>query len=211
MRPESSIPRTGIAISSVLLLVVAAALNAYAAQPTRCENLRGKPALRLCEQPVEGSKFHRYRVTSALCANVPEIVSLLMDMGTVPEWFPDVLEARHLASQSDGETVYIVNRAPWPMKPRDLVYRFRLEEYVPDGRMHVSISGLPDAIEPVKGYVRVEAANGDWDLLPRGSQTEVTFAMHLELGGVPALVANRRVRETVLGAVRNLGERFPCR
>jgi len=121
-----------------------------------------------------------------------------------------VIEARRLESASDSASVYIVNRAPWPLKPRDLVYRFELEEFVPGGEMRVRIAGQPDALPVVEDYVRIVGADGAWDRVPRDERIEVTFAMHLELGSVPAVVANRRVRATVLDAVRNLGDRFPC-
>jgi len=62
----------------------------------------------------------------------------------------------------------------------------------------------------VPKVVRMEGAQGGWSLDSENLHTDVTFTMHLELGDVPAFIANRRVQETVSGAVRNLQDRFAC-
>ncbi|MCB1686418.1 MAG: hypothetical protein KDI31_18110, partial [Pseudomonadales bacterium] len=102
------------------------------------------------------------------------------------------------------------NRAPWPLRPRDMVYHFLLEAPAEDGSMRVNIEGIPDYIDAVPRVVRMESASGSWQLHSSGARTDVRFTMHLELGDVPVIMANRRVEDTVVGAVQNLSERFYC-
>lgn len=171
----------------------------------------GTPAqISLCELPLEGSRFHEYSAQGTLCARMPDVVALLMDVSTVPEWFPDIIEARSIVVEENEALVYLKNRAPWPLRPRDMVYHFVLEAEAEDGSMRVSILGMPDYIDAVPKVVRMESASGSWQLHPVGERTDVRFTMHLELGDVPVFLANRRVEDTVVGAVQNLSERFHC-
>ena len=61
--------------------------------------------------------------------------------------------------------------------------------------------------------MRLKQAQGAWELSPFGkdpSILKVTFSMHVEPGRVPATLANRRIRQPVVGALKSLRLRFPC-
>ena len=175
-----------------------------------CVTVDGSHPITVCDRSVADSKFHEYSASGTLCAAIPEVVALLTNVNTIPDWFPDVLEARTLSDDTQTLIIYLKNRAPWPLRPRDMVYRFSVVSHEPDGSVSVGILGVPDFIPPVPKVVRMEGAQGGWSLDSENLHTDVTFTMHLELGDVPAFIANRRVQETVSGAVRNLQDRFAC-
>ena len=180
------------------------------AKADSCRLVDGPGQVGYCERSVAGSKFHEYSASGTLCASISEVVTLLTSVEAIPDWFPDVLEARALNDDADEPIVYLKNRAPWPLSPRDMVYHFSLESVGPDGSVRVRILGIPDFAPPVPKVVRMEAARGSWSLKPAADRTDVEFSMHLELGDVPLFLANRRVQATVLEAVRNLVDRFAC-
>ena len=74
-------------------------------------------------------------------------------------------------------------------------------------------SAAVHAVKEAKALMRKWMCGGDWNLLPvseHPARLKAAFTMHVEPGSLPATLANRRLRQTVSGALENLQQRFAC-
>lgn len=153
---------------------------------------------------VPGSDFKAFRGEMLLAVSPEAVFARLSDTAAYPDWFPDTVEARPLVLDGGVPANYVRTDVPWPLKDRDAIYTQNTTRQA--GSIRIDIGVAPDALPPVDGVVRVQAAAGSWDLAARADGgTHVVWEFHLEPGGaVPSSLANKRVVETPKRALLGL-------
>ena len=163
--------------------------------------------IRVSTRPVPGSGIAAFRGEARVEAPLEAIVAVLMKAEDYPQWFPDCPTARELSRDGDVQVRYAVTSAPWPVDPRDAVYRYEVTRDAAAGSARIQVDVLPDAHPEQDGHVRVREAEGRWTLTPDGDATQIVWEMHLEPGGaLPDWLINARVVDTPMGALRGLRE-----
>ncbi|MDZ7668163.1 MAG: hypothetical protein U5Q16_01645 [Gammaproteobacteria bacterium] len=160
-------------------------------------------------QPRE-SGFRAYRGTVTVCADLEELQAFVGDASRFHEWLPYTEEARDLKDPESGDELYYLrNSAPWPLKSRDMVYRLTRQPGE-DNVLRIALEGVPQALPPQAGAVRMEGAEGLWTLQTDGGRIEVGLSLTVNPGRAPAFFVHRRLAATVGGTLANLQAHFPC-
>jgi hypothetical protein len=174
------------------------------------------------------SGFHTHRAAATVCAELETLLDYLSDATQIPSWLPYTDAARELESDAGTEAAvqmfYVRSATPWPMKPRDMVYRVYLANradgtpveasdahaHGADGQMLLVLQGVPDHLPPQPGAVRMKSAEGAWSFEHDGERVRMSLRLQMDPGAVPKGFANRRMAATVGGALANLRRRFSC-
>ena len=162
------------------------------------------------EARVEASGFNRHRATTAVCADIMALERFVEDIDQFPEWVHDTLAVEVLEQEEGRVSYYVKTAAPWPFKPRDMIYELRLEPDVAPEEIVIHVTGMPDALPPRDGAVRMAAADGEWRLRDLGRAVEVSFSLYVDAGKVPRYFANRRASRGLGKTLSNLRRAFPC-
>lgn len=162
------------------------------------------------ESQPRDSGFHAYRGSVTVCAGLEELQAFVADASRFHEWLPYTEQARALEDpEGGGELYYLRNSAPWPLKSRDMVYRLTR---APGGGdvLRIALEGVPEALPPQAGAVRMEGAEGLWTLRTANGRLHVALSLAVNPGRAPAFFVNRRLAATVSGTLANLQAHFPC-
>lgn len=163
----------------------------------------------LQSQPRE-SGFTAYRGTVTVCAGLEELQAFVADASRFHEWLPYTEEARDLEDpEGGGQLYYLRNSAPWPLQSRDMIYKLTRQPGEGDV-LRIALEGVPQALPPQAGAVRMESAEGLWTLRTADGRIHVGLSLAVNPGRAPAYFVNRRLAATVGGTLANLQERFPC-
>ncbi len=199
----------GVAWWILILALISATYTAHTAADT-CSAARNQDGISLCQTTIDQSAFVEVTAETVLCTNHEDFQALLADVDGYKHWIPSVLEARALAKSGNSQTYYVKYSAPWPFKPRDMIYRMASGSSDETLHTRVTIEGLPEYTEPAQAVVRLRGARGSWHFsrIPEGLL--VIYTMYVDPGNVPAMLANRRLKSTVSATLVNLRKAFPC-
>lgn len=152
---------------------------------------KAEDGIKVYTKTESGSDYKSFKAEMQLNCRIDDIVEVLKEMNIVNNWVADSKEVKLLKTEGNSQYFYIETSLPWPFNNRDMVYRFQYIEINSD-QVKVTVTGLPEYIQPKKGIVRLEKANGYWLLTSIDSgKTAVTYQMHVEPGGlIPAWLAN---------------------
>lgn len=152
---------------------------------------KAEDGIKVYTKTESGSDYKSFKAEMQLNCRIDDIVEVLKEMNIVNNWVADSKEVKLLKTEGNSQYFYIETSLPWPFNNRDMVYRFQYIEINSD-QVKVTVTGLPEYIQPKKGIVRLEKANGYWLLTSIDSgKTAVTYEMHVEPGGlIPAWLAN---------------------
>ncbi len=154
------------------------------------------------------SRYLEHRGAVDLCGDLQTVLEFVSEPAELVNWVPYTAAAERLP-EKDGDVVYhVVTRAPWPYKPRDMVYV--LDVILSGNQAAVQMSGLPNHIPPLEDMVRMRAADGVWKFVETGETLTVSLRMWVDPGSGPALLVNRRAATTVGRMLANLRSRYPC-
>lgn len=154
------------------------------------------------------SKYHEHRGSVELCGDLQSVLMFVSDVDRLPQWVPWTDAANKLEESPSGIVYHVVTHAPWPYKPRDMIYA--LDVNLTGDSATVSMKGVPDRIAPVKGMVRMKAADGLWTFRTKGDRLEVNLRLWVDPGGGPGLLVNRRAGTTLGRMLGNLQAEFAC-
>jgi len=156
------------------------------------------------------SGFDRHRGRVAMCGDLEEVVSFAADVDSYPNWVAHTSEARLIERGAQRTVFYMQNSAPWPMRPRDMVYEL-IPEVIDAHNVRVLMIGLPDALPPLEGVIRMQLADGEWLFAADGAgELEVQLSLYVLPGRAPKLFANRRFAHMIGDTLAALAVRFPC-
>jgi hypothetical protein len=156
------------------------------------------------------SGFDRHRGRVALCGDLDDVVSFAADVEGYPNWVAYTRDARLIEQTAERTVFYLQNSAPWPMRPRDMVYEL-VPEVIDANQVRVVMIGVPDALPPEDGVVRMELAEGDWLFTAdNAGELEVQLSLYVLPGRAPKLFANRRFAHMIGDTLAALAVHFPC-
>jgi len=156
------------------------------------------------------SGFDRHRGSVALCGELEQVVSFAADVDGYPDWVAHTREARLIERGAQRTVFYLQNSAPWPMRPRDMIYEL-VPEVIDRHRVRVLMLGTPEAMPPIDGVVRMERAEGEWLFTSDDAgELEVQLSLYVLPGRAPKLFANRRFAHMIGDTLAALAVRFPC-
>ena len=155
------------------------------------------------------SRFLEHRGAVTLCGDLSDVLEFVSEPRELVNWVPYTAAAERLP-ETDGRVVYhVVTRAPWPYKPRDMVYALDVDFSGDQASVHMN--GLPGYIPPRDGLVRMQAADGVWTFVGHDKKIAVSLQMWVDPGSGPALLVNRRAANTVGRMLANLRDRYMCK
>lgn len=193
--------------SSLCIFLISIAI-APMAMPAQWRQSRSVDGVAL-ESRDRDSRYLEHRGTVTLCGDLQTVLEFVSEPRELVNWVPFTLAAERLPEE-DGSVVYhLVTRAPWPYKPRDMVYALDVEFSGDHASVHMN--GSPGHIPPRDGMVRMRAAEGLWTFVGHDHQIAVSLQMWVDPGSGPALLVNRRAATTVGRMLANLNGRYPCR
>lgn len=155
------------------------------------------------------SGYNEHQAEVSVCTDIPTLERFVTDTDRFPEWVAFTRSARLLDRSDEGAIYYVRSTTPWPLADRDMVYRISRVPSSGAG-VELKLTGLPDYQPEEQGVTRIEAAEGEWRLIPDGTETRVSYRLYLDPGRVPAFMANRRLAAAVGQTLANLVDRFPC-
>lgn len=158
-------------------------------------------------RPAPGWSLEEFRGVTEVRAPLRALVEMLMDVDRFPAWMHDCSEARSLQRSGIRQgSVYSVTNAPWPVRDRDVVMRWTLDQDDETGVVTLRMQSDAAAMPPRKGHVRIPRAHGLYRLAPRPDGTvQVTYQFQSESGGrLPAWLAGSWVVAMPYHTLRNL-------
>ncbi|HEY8783824.1 MAG TPA: START domain-containing protein [Mucilaginibacter sp.] len=153
------------------------------------------------------SKIKAIKVEGDYHATASQMVALIMDVNTAPEWVYHTKSCALVKQISPSELYYYSEiNLPWPAANRDFVAHLIVTQN-PDTKV-VTIAGPAVAgFVPIKeGIVRVTDSNGKWVITPKGTdQIKVEYTIHVDPGGsLPSWLVNMFATEGPMKIFRNI-------
>jgi hypothetical protein len=206
---KSNLQRFGIALTAAVGMFI----WTLPAAGSAAEVVEWSPVYRNAGVQVDAretaSGFDRHRGSVVLCSTIDEVASFATDVAGYPQWVAFTLESRSLEHTDERTVFYLKSSSPWPMRPRDMIYEL-VADPVDGGVMRVVMTGLPEALPPEPGAVRMRSVEGEWLFITDGAELEVQLTLHVVPGRVPRVFANRRFARMVGDTLAAMAERFPC-
>ncbi|MDB5006702.1 MAG: hypothetical protein JWQ84_1603 [Mucilaginibacter sp.] len=156
---------------------------------------------------VADSKVKAIKVECDLNATPSQLVAIIMDVNTAPDWVYHVKSAKLIKQISPAELYYYSEvNLPWPAANRDFVAHLTVSQN-PDTKV-VTIDGpaVPGFVPVKKGIVRIDNSIGKWIITPAGpDQLHVEYSIHVDPGGtLPAWLVNLFATDAPLQIFRSL-------
>lgn len=179
--------------------------------------LSDRDGIRLWAHGLEDSGLPRIRAQADLEVDPLEVLHVLADVATAPDWVPHMLEARYLDGPSNGVSwSYQRGQAPVPANlivwDRDAVMRFEFEILEPGGRWRSTFAtGEPERVPTPTGVVRLPRMNGYADLERTETGSRLVFEVELDAGGalpesLKVYAVNQMPREMIEAMRKRLEE-----
>lgn len=109
------------------------------------------------------------------------------------DWLPGKCSGRSIEPydlNDQAETDYFVGDFPFPMTPREWLFRTQFTEDPKTGAILMAVKAVPDVLPPDKCCFRVKTLDNRWLLTPReNGEIEVEFEMHTD-EGLPYFLMN---------------------
>lgn len=166
-----------------------------------------KDGIKVYTSIMPDSKIKAVKVECNLNATSSQLIALLMDVNTSPDWEYHTKSCKLLKQVSATELYYYSEISlPWPVQNRDFVAHLIITQN-PDTKV-VTVDGpAVQGFVPVKkGIVRVYNSSGKWIITPAGvDQLKVEYTIHVDPGGsVPAWLVNMFAAEGPLKFFKSL-------
>jgi ribosome-associated toxin RatA of RatAB toxin-antitoxin module len=166
-----------------------------------------KEGIKIYTSMVTDSKVKAIKVECDLNATPSQLVALVMDVNTAPDWVYHVKSAKLVKQISPAELYYYSEVSlPWPAANRDFVAHLTVTQN-PDTKV-VTIDGpaVPGFVPVRKGIVRIDNSIGEWIITPLApDQLHVEYSIHVDPGGaLPAWLVNIFATDAPLQIFRSL-------
>lgn len=156
---------------------------------------------------VPGSKFKEYKVETDVDATLSQVVAVLMDVRSLPQWVDRCSEAAILKEISPTESITrTVTASPFPLKNREAISQGRLTQNPHTKIVTLESSGRFDYLPVDSRYERVHSVRGKWILEPKpNGKVHIQMIGHTDPGGIiPAAIANQFVVLIPFNTIKNL-------
>src|ERR1700743_1092446 len=195
-------------VSKVLfisLLLVLGLNSAYAQNDWKLST--EKDGVRVYTSMVPDSKIKAIKVECDLNATSSQLVALVTDVTTAPNWVYHVKSAKLVKQVSPAELSYYSEVSlPWTAQHRDFVAHLIVSQ--DPGTKVVTIDGpaVPGFVPIKKGIVRIDNSIGKWIITPVGpDQVNVEYSIHVDPGGaLPSWLVNMFATEAPVKIFQSL-------
>lgn len=176
----------------LMSLVLVLGLNSASAQ-SDWKLSTEKEGIKIYTSILPDSKIKAIKVEADFDATASQVVALVMDVNTAPDWVYHVKSAKLVKQVSPTELYYYSEVSlPWPVANRDFVAHLTVSQ--DPGTKVVTIDGpaVPGVVPIKKGIVRIDNSIGKWIITPLGqNQVHVQYSIHVDPGGaLPAWLIN---------------------
>jgi hypothetical protein len=153
------------------------------------------------------SKIKAIKVIGDFNAAPGQVVALLMDVNTSPQWVYHLKSSWIIKQVSPGELYYYAEvNLPWPAANRDFVAHLTVIQN-PDTKA-VTIDGpaVPGFVPIKKGVVRIDNSVGKWIITPlEEGWIQVEYSIHVDPGGsLPSWLVNMFATEAPMRIFKNM-------
>ena len=152
-----------------------------------------KEGIKVYAGVVPDSKIKAVKAVGEYNATASELVALLMDIKTSPDWVYHVKSCKMVNQVSPSELYYYLEiSVPWPASNRDLVVHLKVSQNPDTKVVTIDAPAVPGLVPVKKGKVRIDESTGKWTITPLGTgQIRVEYVVHVNPGGsVPSWVVN---------------------
>lgn len=192
-------------IAPLLLLALLLCNNAKAQTVWKFQG--EKEGIKTFKADVPNSKIKALKLETTFQAPLNQLVAVLMDINSSPQWAYKTKSATVLKQVSPTEVYYYTELSmPWPVANRDFVGHLTVTQN-PHTKV-VTIDGpvVPDYVPRKKDLVRIEKSVGKWVLTPLNDrETRVEYSLQVDPGGgAPAWLVNAFASEGPTQSLKNL-------
>ena len=175
----------------ILFTIILLLLTFYASAQENWKLVKDESGIKVYTKTEPGSAYKAFKAEMQVNCRIESIVEVLKNSDSINNWIVNCKGIKKLKSEENDQYYYIETSLPFPFKNRDMVYHFQYIK-INSNQVRVDVTGIPDYIPPVEGFVRLAKANGYWLLAPIDtSTTAIAYQMHVEPGGlIPAWLAN---------------------
>ncbi|HMG08002.1 MAG TPA: START domain-containing protein [Mucilaginibacter sp.] len=152
-----------------------------------------KEGIKVYAGVVPDSKIKAVKAVGEYNATASELVALLMDIKTSPNWVYHVKSCKMINQVSPLELYYYLEiSVPWPASNRDLVVHLKVSQDPDTKTITIDAPAVPGLVPVKKGIVRINESIGKWTITPLGTdQISVEYVVHVNPGGsVPSWLVN---------------------
>jgi hypothetical protein len=166
-----------------------------------------KEGIKIYTRQIVDSRIKAIKVESVFDATTSQLVALIMDVNSSPDWVYHIKSCTLVKRVSASELYYYSEVSlPWPAADRDFVAHLTVTQN-PDTKI-VTIDGpaVQGFVPEKKGTVRVNDSKGKWVITPMGAdQIKVEYTIHVDPGGdLPSWLVNMFATEGPLKIFRNI-------
>jgi hypothetical protein len=166
-----------------------------------------KEGIKVYTSIVPDSKIKAVKVECDLNATPSQLVAVVMDINTAPDWVYHVKSAKLLKQVSPSELYYYSEVSlPWPAANRDFVAHLTVSKDPSTKIITIDGPAVPGYVPVKKGIVRIANSSGKWVITPIGAnQVHVQYSIHVDPGGsLPAWLVNIFATDAPLKIFENL-------
>ena len=142
---------------------------------------------------VANSKIKAVKVECDLNTNLTQLVTVLLDVKTCPEWVYSAVSCALVKQVSPSELYYYSEvNLPWPAQNRDFVAHLTVTQNPETKVVTVDGPAVPGFVPEKKGIVRIEHSTGKWVISPLDDKhTHVVYTLQVDPGGaIPSWLVN---------------------
>ncbi len=192
-------------VNSILLLAIVFCSSVKAQTIWKFQG--EKEGIKTYKADVSNSKIKAIKLETIFQAPLNQLVAVLLDIKSSPEWAYKTKSAIILKQVSPTEVYYYTELSmPWPVVNRDFVGHL-IATQNPSTKI-VTIDGpvVPDYVPKKKDLVRIEKSVGKWVLTPiNDRETKVEYSLQVDPGGgAPAWLVNLFASEGPTQSLKNL-------
>ncbi len=136
------------------------------------------------------------------------ILKVIKDGRNYPEWIDKVSDAEMIETGKNYFVVWYRISMPIGFDDRDIVLRNEIVKQK-NGAIKINLVSQSGKVAPKPGIVRIENAQGYWELVPKGRQTLVKYRFFADIGtGLPAWIVKLFVDQAPFNTLKNLKSMF---
>jgi len=155
---------------------------------------------------VAGSPILEYKANVIIDTPIAKAIALFEDEKQIPRWYYQCVHSELVKNEDPkNKVIYLILHLPWPVVPRDFVFRRTRTEDPANKEISYSLTALPDRLPPVKGMIRVKTIESIWIFKSLAqNQTEIFFQQHTDpAGSIPASIMNQIGVNTPFYSLKN--------
>lgn len=166
-----------------------------------------KEGIKVYTSTVAGSKIKAIKVQCQLQARASDVVALLLDVESAPDWIYHTKSCQLIRRVSPSELYYHSEVSlPWPAENRDFVAHLKVTQNAQSKVITIDGPSVGGMVPVSKGVVRVKDSKGKWVLTPQAvNRVAVEYTLHVDPGGaIPTWLINMFATQGPLDIIKQM-------